>query len=61
MHTNLTSTPNMKGSYEFPVKTEALVVEGPKADFVMKPIELRDMREDEFLVEMIYTGICHTV
>ncbi|KAK5273678.1 hypothetical protein LTR99_007751 [Exophiala xenobiotica] len=52
--------PNMDDQYRFPVHTEALVVDSPKADFVMKPIVLNDMREDELLVEMTYTGICHT-
>ncbi|KIW44007.1 uncharacterized protein PV06_05051 [Exophiala oligosperma] len=46
--------------YRFPLHTEALVVDRPKADFVMTPILLNDMRDDELLIKMKYTGICHT-
>lgn len=46
---------------EFPIKTEALVVEKAGADFVMAPIILGEMGPDEVLVEMKYSGICHTV
>ncbi|KAM0417188.1 hypothetical protein ACHAPT_012825 [Fusarium lateritium] len=42
------------------ISTEALVVEKPGADFVMKPIVLDEVRSDEVLVEMKYSGICHT-
>lgn len=43
------------------VHTEALVVEEPKADFKLVPIILDGVREGELLVEMQYSGICHTV
>ena len=45
----------------FPVQTSALVVREPKADFTMTTIMLDDVRADEVLVEMKYSGICHTV
>jgi Zn-dependent alcohol dehydrogenase len=43
------------------IETEAFVVESPNAPFKLTPIILDEMREDEFLIEMKYTGICHTV
>lgn len=45
----------------FPFMTEALVVEQPKADFKLQEITLDEVRQDEVLVEMKYSGICHTV
>ena len=45
----------------FPVQTRALVVREPKADFTMTTITLDEVRADEVLVEMKYSGICHTV
>ncbi|KIV83496.1 hypothetical protein PV11_05517 [Exophiala sideris] len=43
-----------------PVKTEALVVLEPHAGFQRLPIILNDMRDNEVLVEILYSGICHT-
>lgn len=43
------------------IHTEALVVSKPGGDFVMQPIILDEVRSDEVLVEMKYSGICHTV
>jgi hypothetical protein len=40
------------------IETEALVVMGPKADFKLQPIILDEIRDDEVLVEMKYSGIC---
>ena len=45
----------------FPLQTEALVVQEPKANFTMTNITLDEVRSDEILVEMKYSGICHTV
>lgn len=45
----------------FPLRTEALVVQEPKADFTLTPITLDEVKPDEVLVEMKYSGICHTV
>ncbi|KAF2996848.1 hypothetical protein E8E13_003842 [Curvularia kusanoi] len=42
------------------IETEALVVTEPKADFKLQPIILDEIRDDEVLVEMKYSGICHT-
>lgn len=43
------------------IQTEAFVVLEPKADFKLMPIILDEVRDDEVLVEMKYSGICHTV
>jgi Zn-dependent alcohol dehydrogenase len=43
------------------IETEAFVVDSPNAPFKLTPIILDEMREDEFLIEMKYSGICHTV
>lgn len=48
-------------AFTFPVQTSALVVREPKADFTMTTITLDEVRADEILVEMKYSGICHTV
>lgn len=47
-----------------PVKdfeTVALVVHNAGEDFQMTAILLDEVRDDELLVEMKYSGICHTV
>lgn len=43
------------------ISTEALVIHKPGDNFVMEPITLDEVRSDEVLVEMKYSGICHTV
>jgi Zn-dependent alcohol dehydrogenase len=43
------------------IETEAFVVDAPNAPFTLTPIILDEMRKDEFLIEMKYSGICHTV
>jgi hypothetical protein len=43
------------------ILTKAFVVESPKAPFVLQDVVLDEVRESEVLVEMKYTGICHTV
>jgi Zn-dependent alcohol dehydrogenase len=43
------------------IETEAFVVDAPNAPFTLTPIVLDEMRKDEFLIEMKYSGICHTV
>jgi Zn-dependent alcohol dehydrogenase len=43
------------------IPTKALVVEKPGASFVLQDVILDEVREDEVLVEMKYTGVCHTV
>ncbi|KAF4548564.1 Zinc-binding dehydrogenase-like protein 12 [Elsinoe fawcettii] len=42
------------------VQTEALVVDKPGSEFKLTAIRLDAVRDDEVLVEMLYTGICHT-
>lgn len=42
------------------IATEALVVQKPGDKFEMMPIILDEVRSDEVLVEMKYSGICHT-
>jgi Zn-dependent alcohol dehydrogenase len=46
---------------QLPLETEALVVHAPGGEFEMTPIILEDLRPDEVLVEMKYSGVCHTV
>lgn len=43
------------------IETEAFVVTEPKAPFKLTPVSLDEVRGNEILVEMKYTGICHTV
>jgi len=43
------------------IRTEALVVEAPGAEFKRQTIYLDEIRGDELLIEMKYSGICHTV
>lgn len=43
------------------IETEALVVTKPGDDFRLTPITLDEIRGNEVLVEMKYSGICHTV
>ncbi|KAF1810053.1 NAD(P)-binding protein [Eremomyces bilateralis CBS 781.70] len=43
-----------------PIETEGLVMEELNSGFKHMPVVLDDMRPDEVLVEMKYTGICHT-
>ena len=45
----------------FPIETEAIVVEAPGAELRMTPILIDELRPDEVLVEMKYSGLCHTV
>ncbi|KAK3306174.1 chaperonin 10-like protein [Chaetomium strumarium] len=45
---------------QLPLKTEALVVNKPGGEFEMTPIVIQDLRPDELLVEMRYSGVCHT-
>lgn len=40
--------------------TEALVLHEPGEHFVLREVEVEDVREDEVLVEMVATGVCHT-
>lgn len=40
------------------IKTVALVVKEPKADFELQDVILDEIRENEVLVEMKYSGIC---
>ncbi|KAF2480732.1 chaperonin 10-like protein [Neohortaea acidophila] len=42
------------------IETVALVVDEAKADFKLQPIVLDEVRGDEVLIEMKYSGICHT-
>ena len=43
------------------IETEAFVVDEPNAPFKLTPIIIDEMRDDEYLIEMKYSGICHTV
>lgn len=43
------------------IDTEAFVVHHPGGDFQLTPIVLDEVRGNELLVEIKYSGICHTV
>nr|POE77802.1 hypothetical protein CFP56_09445 [Quercus suber] len=43
------------------IETQAYVVEEPNGDFKLMDIILDEVREHEYLIEMKYSGICHTV
>lgn len=43
------------------IDTIAYVVHNPKEDFVLEDVVLDEMRDDEVLVDMKFSGICHTV
>lgn len=43
------------------IPTKAFVVESPKSPFVLQDVVLDEVRDNEVLVEMMYTGLCHTV
>lgn len=40
--------------------TEALIVSELGGRFELKKVELKEMRQDEIIVKMLATGICHT-
>ena len=42
------------------MKTRAAVVEGQGQPFTMTEVELEEPRDDEVLVRMVATGLCHT-
>lgn len=42
------------------VSTKAYVVDSPGAPFVLKDVILDEVQEGEVLVDIKYTGICHT-
>ncbi|KAJ5623016.1 hypothetical protein N7490_011621 [Penicillium lividum] len=42
------------------IPTKAFVVEAPNAPFVLQDVVLDELRDNEVLVEMKYTGLCHT-
>ena len=42
------------------IQTEALVVDEAKAEFKLTTVILDEVRPDEVLIEMKYSGICHT-
>lgn len=43
------------------IKTVAYVVDHAGADFTLKDIVLDGPKGNEYLIEMKYSGICHTV
>lgn len=53
------NTNNLDGASK-PVETIAWVVHDAKEDFKLENITLDGMRDDELLIEMKYSGICHT-
>lgn len=43
------------------LRSVAWVTDHAKAGFKLRPIYLDEVRDDELLIEMKYSGICHTV
>lgn len=43
------------------IPTKALVVDQPRGPFVLQDVVLDEVRGDEVLVDVKYTGLCHTV
>jgi Zn-dependent alcohol dehydrogenase len=43
------------------IETVALVVGTPGSGFELQPVVFDEVRDDEYLIEMLYTGVCHTV
>ena len=43
------------------IPTKAYVVDAKGAPFMLRDVILDEVREHEVLVEIKYTGICHTV
>lgn len=44
-----------------PITTKALVVDKPGAPFVLEDVVLDKLRDNELLVDIKYSGLCHTV
>ena len=42
------------------IETIGYVVHGPKQDFKLEDVVLTEMQDDELLIDMKYSGICHT-
>lgn len=42
------------------MRTTAYLVEEPDGDFILADVELEEPREDEVLVRVVATGLCHT-
>lgn len=44
------------------IQTKALVSRGPFSDgkWAIEPVKLRELADDEVLVEIVASGICHT-
>jgi hypothetical protein len=60
-HLKSVETINDNNAHLRNIETVALVVSGPKAEFTLQPITLDEIRDDEVLVEMKYSGICSLV
>lgn len=43
------------------MRSVAWVTDQPQAGFKLRPIWLDEVRQNELLIEMKYSGICHTV
>lgn len=43
------------------IHTQAYVVDHKGAPFILREVILDEVRSDEVLIEMRYTGLCHTV
>lgn len=61
---SVTDLSTNKGRERIPernIRTTALVVSSVGAAFQLRDVVLDEVRDHEALVEMLYTGICHTV
>jgi hypothetical protein len=49
-------------SFVMACESEALVARGPFSEgkWALEPVKLRELRDDEVLVHMVASGICHT-
>ncbi|KAK0666604.1 chaperonin 10-like protein [Cercophora samala] len=50
----------MKTGPSFPIPTTALLVPSPGSPFTLSPVLIQNLRPNELLVEIKYSGLCHT-
>ncbi|KAK4664064.1 uncharacterized protein QC763_500250 [Podospora pseudopauciseta] len=50
----------MKIGPTFPIETTALLVPSPGSPFTISPVLIQNLRPNELLVEIKYSGLCHT-
>ncbi|KAK4204556.1 chaperonin 10-like protein [Triangularia verruculosa] len=50
----------MKTGPTFPIETTALLVPSPGSPFTITPVQIQNLRPNELLIEIQYSGLCHT-